>query len=345
MLDNELGFSQTFNAIPDPAFFYEKGADGSIYQIQINEAANNFAKGKIADHNGTDLEVLAENEEIAIPLGYVGVNLKEIASTVRQVLRTGVSVRIEQSIRVKSNGEQKWFMQDFVKASEKQVMLIAKDFTEQKKLESQLRRQKNELSQLAHVMAHDLKNNLFMISAYAKFLENKTQKTYARKINELALASNDMVQHSVALAEAGRVVSTTDEVDLKALVHDVAEASIPEGVIFKHDDLPKVRGDRLKLFQVFQNLFVNAVAHGRAAKIEVRLKAAESGRILRIINDGVPISPDCGFKDFPDPVDMNTGHRGLGLKIVKKIVEAHGWQVSLERAPKTTIRIIIPSDS
>lgn len=345
MPDNELGFGQTFNAIPDPVFFYEKGADGSIYQTHINDAANNFAKGKIADHNGADLEALAENEEIAIPLSYAGVDLKKIAMTVRQVLQTGVSVRIEQSIRVKSNGEQKWFMQEFVKVSEKQVLLIAKDFTDQKKLENKLRRQKNELSLFAHIMAHDLKNNLFKIAIYANFLEKNTQETYARKINELAQTVNDMVQHSLTLAEAGHEISKTDEVDLNALVHNVAESTIPEGVIFKQDNLPEVQGDRIKLSQVFQNLFINAVTHGNATKIEVRLEAAKSGFILRIINDGVPISPDSSSKHFSDLVVMNIGRHGLGLKIAKKIIDAHGWRISLECAPKTTIRITIPSNS
>ncbi|MFW9914083.1 MAG: sensor histidine kinase [Candidatus Thorarchaeota archaeon] len=342
MLDNESGLCQVFDVIPDPAFFYERGADGSIYQTHINEAANVFGKGRISNHNGVDLEVLAKNEEIAIPLGRVGINLKEIANTVRLVLRTGVPVRIEKSIRVKSNREQKWFIKEYVKVSEKRVMLIAKDFTEQKKLENQLRQQKNELSELARIMAHDLKNNLFKISTYARLLENETHPAYARKINELAITSNDIVQHSVSLAEAGRVVSLIDEVDLNSLVQNVAEACIPEGVIFEQDDLPKVHGDRFKLFQVFQNLFVNALTHGSASMIEVRIEVAESGHIVRVVNDGVPITPDCDFKDFFDPVASDGDRQGLGLKIVKKIVDAHGWQVSIEDSPKTTIRITIP---
>ncbi|MHA2233666.1 MAG: ATP-binding protein [Candidatus Hodarchaeales archaeon] len=98
----------------------------------------------------------------------------------------------------------------------------------------------------------------------------------------------------------------------------------------------------MKLAQVFQNLFENAVFHGEPQKIEIRRKDSEGTIQLLVINDGKSIPLELRDEIFrPGYTTKNGG--GLGLTIVQKLVEAHGWAIHLDTSPETTFRISIPN--
>lgn len=219
---------------------------------------------------------------------------------------------------------------------------------ERRKAEEVLRQQKEELSEFAHAMAHDLRNHLLSIQGYADLLQTTSYDlAYAEKIDLLAQNMNEMLQRSVILADAGLIVEKTDEVDLGQLVQEVAKTIIPQDVNFQQDELPRVLGDHKKLSQVFQNLFENAVTHGKASKIEVRLGDADDGFMILVSNNGVPIPAKDRKRIFERKFTTKEEGGGLGLAIVEKVVAAHGWTISLEPKPKPkpTFGIFIPSES
>ncbi|MFQ5980411.1 MAG: hybrid sensor histidine kinase/response regulator [Candidatus Heimdallarchaeota archaeon] len=216
---------------------------------------------------------------------------------------------------------------------------------ERRKAEELLRQQKEELSEFAHAMAHDLRNHLLSIQGYADLLQSGFDESYAEKINVLAKNMSDMLQRSVVLADAGLIAEKTDEVDLGHLVQEVAKTIIPKDVIFRQEGLPTVLGDHKKLFEVFQNLFENAVTHGKASKIEVHLREGDDGFTILVSNNGVPIPAKDRKKIFERRFTTKEEGGGLGLAIVEKVVTAHGWTISLEPGPELTFGIFIPSES
>lgn len=220
-------------------------------------------------------------------------------------------------------------------------LAVFTDITERKRAEEELKRQKAELSEFAHAMNHDMKNQLLSIEGYAEILEYDYDKNYSKKIRHLAQNMNELLRRSVALADAGLVIGETVELDLAALVRNVAKAIIPENVSFRLDNLPTVQGDREKLAQVFRNLFENAIAHSTPSKIEVRHQATANGTTILIINDGPPVAPEYQKKIFQRGFTTKK-KGGLGLAIVKKLIDAHGWDITLESGPETAFRIFIP---
>ncbi|MFW9914912.1 MAG: PAS domain S-box protein [Candidatus Thorarchaeota archaeon] len=217
------------------------------------------------------------------------------------------------------------------------------DTTERKHAEVRLGRQKEELSEFAHTMAHDLKNSLLSIEGYAELLETEYDPVYAKKISAIAVQMNTLLRRSVILADAGQIIEKSDEIDLSDLVQKTARAVIPENIVFTSNSLPIVVGDREKLAQVFQNLFENAVIHGQPNSIRVRYQRTREGGEILITNDGMPIPKENQEKIFSRGFTTKTG-RGLGLTIVQKVIEAHGWQIRLYKAPQTTFRIVLPAD-
>ncbi|MHA2367878.1 MAG: ATP-binding response regulator [Candidatus Hodarchaeales archaeon] len=91
------------------------------------------------------------------------------------------------------------------------------------------------------------------------------------------------------------------------------------------------------------NLVENAVIHGKPNSIRVRYQIAREGGVILITNDGTPIPKENQEKIFNHGFTTKTG-RGLGLTIVRKVIEAHGWQIHLDATPQTTFRIVLPAD-
>lgn len=213
-----------------------------------------------------------------------------------------------------------------------------------KKSEEILQHQKEELSEFVHTMAHDLRNHLLSIEGYAEILSDEPETQYVQKIRYLAQNSNEILRRSVALADAGLIIEKSDVVDLTRLARDVAEAILPGHILFELDDLPTVKGDAAKLSQVFHNIFENAVIHGKPSKIAVKRREEEQKSIVSIINDGERIIPEVRARIFQHGFTIEEKRGGLGLRIIQRIVEAHGRQIALEENPKTIFNLIIPAD-
>ncbi|MFX0117106.1 MAG: PAS domain S-box protein, partial [Candidatus Hodarchaeota archaeon] len=224
------------------------------------------------------------------------------------------------------------------------VLAVFTEITERKQAEEELRKQKEELSHFARAMAHDLRNSLHGIQGFAKLLAKKYDKSYTEKIINYTNKMTDLLRRSVDLADAGLVVEKTDSIDLNPLVRNVADSTIPESIQFEHDVLPTVVGDRVKVVQIFQNLFENAVLHAEPDKIRVKRNDSDEGCHILIINDGKPIPSDYRSDIFARDFSVQKDGRGIGMTIISRLVEAHGWQIFLEEdTAETTFHIIIPT--
>ncbi|MHA2365211.1 MAG: PAS domain S-box protein [Candidatus Hodarchaeales archaeon] len=225
---------------------------------------------------------------------------------------------------------------------------LARDITSYKITEEKLKNQRDEFSSFAHVMAHDLRNFLQAIDSYAQVLMvNQTyHEKYLKKIRKQVTNINELLGRSLTLADAGKSIEKTGQVDLNTIIKDVAEVVIPqEEIEFIIDNLPIVNGDYEKIVQIFKNLLENAVIHGKPLKIEIKATKGKINNNIRIINDGIPIEKEIGRKifDLKSSFDKHKGG-GLGMQIVKKLVDAHGWEIRLENKPQTTFLISIPRE-
>jgi len=217
------------------------------------------------------------------------------------------------------------------------------DITERKKVEDEISKQKDELSDFAHFMGHDIRNSLAAIEGYVDQLKEKYEDLYFEKILRRTIYVGNLLEHSIELAEAGTTVEKTDQVNLDRLVSTVADVIIPKSIEFTKDNLGTIKGDNGKLSQVFKNLFENAIVHGKPNKVIVTKTEKKNKIVISISNDGKLINENITKKIFDRGYSTKKGSTGLGLSIVKKIIEGHGWKIAIDtKGTQTNFRVIIP---
>ncbi|TFG26318.1 PAS domain S-box protein [Candidatus Thorarchaeota archaeon] len=220
---------------------------------------------------------------------------------------------------------------------------VMADITQEKYALEMLRKQREELSDFAHSMNHDLKNIFHNMQGFIELVEDEKDLSHLKRLQSLIKETGEMLDHSVVLADAGLTVEENlVEVDLDHLVRLVAESVVPEMIEYIQDPLPIVRTDEMKITQVFRNLLDNAVKHGRPNKIEVRYNERNGTFCIMIRNDGKEIPEDMRSKLFLKGFTTSKTGYGFGLTIVKRIVEAHDWKIRYVSSGMTTFELIIP---
>ncbi|RKH70510.1 GAF domain-containing protein [Corallococcus aberystwythensis] len=159
-----------------------------------------------------------------------------------------------------------------------------------------------------------------------------------RQVKRQTLLVNDLLD--VSRLSAGKLELVLQSVELGSLVREVAERFEPEyarsGTPLELSLAPEVRGqwDRLRLDQVFTNLFSNALKYGRGNPVHVSLEMEGDRARLRVRDGGIGIAKEHLprlFHRFERAVsERNYGGFGLGLWIARQIVEAMGGHIEVE---------------
>jgi signal transduction histidine kinase len=204
-------------------------------------------------------------------------------------------------------------------------------------------------------VSHELRTPLSLIRLYAETLEmgrlksaEKAQEYYSiiRKESErLTALINNILDFS--RIEAGRKEYDFRETDLRELVHNTLESyryQIEQnGFCFEEkiaEDIPPLRVDREAMARSLLNLVNNALKYSQDRKfIGVNLFRDNGSVRLEVVDHGIGIPAHEQGKIFEkfyrvgDPLVHNTKGSGLGLSLVRHIVQAHGGEVQVESAP------------
>ncbi|HET8568405.1 MAG TPA: ATP-binding protein [Candidatus Limnocylindria bacterium] len=211
--------------------------------------------------------------------------------------------------------------------------------------------------------AHDLKTPLTTLVAQAQFLERKAERDPKAPVDREGLARivreakrlTDLVLEllDAARAEQGRLVGDREPVDLVELAREIAERQTEAARIVVEAVAPVIgQYDRHRIAQVIQNLVENALKYGgRTGTITVRVGQNDGEARLSVADQGIGIPPE----DLPHIFERfrrggNVDSRrftgmGLGLYIVRGIVEQHGGRISVESAPGkgSTFHVALPA--
>lgn len=221
-------------------------------------------------------------------------------------------------------------------------MGLKREIEERKRVESRLRAQKEELSQFAHMISHDLRGGFHNILGYMELLEDDFKSSFIGKVKEQVTNMQAIVEKSVILADAGLVIDERERTSLMSIFHTIEKVSDFQNTEFEVGTLPDIYCDGQKLMQAIQNLIYNAIIHGNATIIRAYIEEESEFIDLVISNDGVPIPKEIRKKIFQRGFSTKRGHRGLGLTIIEKIIDAHNWLFILDESEQTTFRIRIP---
>lgn len=212
------------------------------------------------------------------------------------------------------------------------------------------RKQIDELNTFNRHVAHDLRAPLAGLAGAARraaqaFDEGDVRlaKQLLPKLAQQAEKLASLVAELLRLAEAGDAPITSGLVDLRAIVEEsIAEVqslvgpnmTVPQFVVGR---LPTITGSAPLLRQVFVNLFMNAVKFAsplRPCVVEVHSGAPTPGQLaVHVKDNGVGFDAQQASRLFTPFARLHgpqySGH-GIGLSLVKRIVDRHGGHVSAE---------------
>jgi signal transduction histidine kinase len=227
---------------------------------------------------------------------------------------------------------------------------------------AELERSNRELDEFAYVASHDLKGPLQDVRNLSTWIREDLgaalpaeSEQHMQKLLDRVARMERLLDDLLAYSRAGRVSAPVEELDVRALIHDVlALTQVPPGmrVVVKADIAP-IRTPKAPLAQVLRNLVGNAFKHHDRSEGVVTIDVKDAGdRIeLTVADDGPGIPPefhDRVFRIFQTlrPRDAVEGS-GIGLAIVKKVVESHGGSVTIDSRGSrgTTMRFTWPKES
>jgi two-component system, LuxR family, sensor kinase FixL len=252
----------------------------------------------------------------------------------------GRKIPIIKSVNSVAIGGRRLLIESFVDIRDRKVM-------EEKnaRLIRELEMANTELKDFAYVVSHDLKAPLRAIGSLSQWLA----ADYREKIDENGRAQMDLLTSRVermqnliegilAYSRVGRVREQKDDVSLDAVVREVTDSLfVPPHIAVSVDTpLPDVRYEKTRLHQIVSNLVGNAIKYMDKAAGEVHIACTREGAFWKLsVRDNGPGIESRHFKKIfqifqtlqpRDKVEST----GIGLTIVKKIVEMNGGRIWVE---------------
>jgi len=235
------------------------------------------------------------------------------------------------------------------------VVIVILDISQRKRAEAErdrlitaLERSNKELDQFAYVASHDLKAPLRGINNLAQWIQDDLKSAMTQEVREQMQMLMGRVHRMEALIDgiltysrAGRVREQPESIDVGALLNETIELLSPTlpASIQVETRMPVVHTERVPLQQVFLNFISNALKHAMRPDVIVKVRSSEQDDAweFSIADNGPGIAPEYheriwGIFQTLRARDEVEG-TGIGLSVVKKIVESRGGSVRVESAP------------
>lgn len=210
-----------------------------------------------------------------------------------------------------------------------------------------LKRSNEELDQFAHIVSHDLKAPLRGISNVVSWIEEDHKEELTPKVSEYmelikgrVIRAENLIEGLLSYAKADKEEIEKEQIALSSLVKEVLDTLPDMGhVKVEIADLPVVHGEKLWLFQIFSNLIGNAVKHnekpGPAVKIYYEEQPDHYEFFIEDNGNGIEKHYQRRiFTIFQTLKDRDSFEStGVGLAIVKKIIETKKQHINVVSAP------------
>ena len=273
-----------------------------------------------------------------------------ISCPAREVFETGGQVR---SVHKHRRGE-RVVVEEVVAsplfADDGEVSQVIAEFrriTERHQIEEELARSKAQLEYYVEAVSHDLRSPLVSLLGfshlfredYGALIDEKGQYCLDR-IEQAGHTMESLISDLLELSRIGRTEASKSLVDSRSVLADLYLELMPrldrEGVSFEFPKYPPLlMCNRTRLYQLFSNLVGNALDHMGSVDrptIRVEVKTLQDAHQITVSDNGKGIDPadhDRIFEIFQTLGPRSDGRRGtgIGLAIVKKIVETHGGRV------------------
>ena len=309
--------------------------------LEVNDAycqMTGYSRKELKKMSRADIEVVETPQETA---RYTD-KLLEMGSHRFETRKRRKDGRI-QIVEVSSN---------YSKLNGGRIYSFMRDITERKQAEEkqasllrEIESANEELKNFAYVVSHDLKAPLRAISSLADWLAtdyadkfDDAGREHMRLLINRVRRMDGLIDGILLYSRVGRVKETISAVDLSRLVAEVIDSLAPPAgiTVSIENTLPTVMAEPTRMLQIFQNLLSNAIKYMDKPAGKIRIACSDEGRQWKfsVSDSGPGIKQQHFGKIFQlfqtlaprDRVEST----GVGLALVKKIVEMYGGHVWVE---------------
>ena len=279
-----------------------------------------------------------------------------------EVIHSGQRRRVEE-IQSNHQGREYWVetIKTPIRNSQGEIIGttgIAREITERKiaeiereKLIAELETKNTELERFTYTVSHDLKSPLVTITGFLSYLEKDARsgnfESFNKDVDRIKHAvqkMQELLKDLLELSRIGRLMNDPVEISFGEIVKEalaVVEGQITSNHISVEfvDSGQKVHGDHIRLIEAMQNLIDNGVKFmGSQPNPRINIGTvmdAQNKPIFFVQDNGVGIESQYRERIFGlfNKLDSNTQGSGVGLTIVKRIIEVHGGKIWVESTP------------
>lgn len=306
--------------------------------LEVNSAFTNltgFTRNESINHYATDLQLWAnpmervQHREILNRQGY----LREFKAHLRKK-SSEIAVVLVSVSKVKVN------LQDC-------LLYTMYEITQTENLLNELKNKNDELERFTYTVSHDLKAPLITIGGFAGILERDVKSGKLNKMNQSIQRILDAVKKMerllnelLELSRIGRMMNEPQEISFAELAREAV--SLTQGRLRATNiqveieaELPIVKVDRIRIIEVIQNLVDNAskfMGNKKNPVIRIGAKHENNGWIFFVRDNGIGIDPAFHERVFGlfNKLDPNTEGTGVGLALVRRIIDFHGGKIWVE---------------
>ena len=276
---------------------------------------------------------------------------------IEEAIRDKSLFQIEHRVR-RLDGSQGWMLSRAVPMLDAEGRLhewigTASDITERKLAEEKLRESDRRKDEFLAMLAHELRNPLAPIGAAAELLQRtrldealvrKTSRIIGRQVAHMTGLIDDLLD--VSRVTRGLVTLDTSRLDVRTVMADAVEQVTPlvqsRRQRLRTEAPPHavaVEGDAKRLVQVIANILNNAAKYTQeGGEIVLRAEASDAEVVVEVVDNGIGMAPELVERAFDlfaqaeRTSDRSSGGLGLGLALVRSLVELHGGAVWCESA-------------
>ncbi len=232
--------------------------------------------------------------------------------------------------------------------------VIAHDITHRKKEEEEreqlimdLEAKNAELERFTYTVSHDLRSPLVTIKGFIGMLKEDLEngndeniKADLKRISGAADKMNNLLADLLELSRIGRIINESSWAPLNGIIDTVKEMLhgkiVNRKVVFRvPENLPKIYGDIPRIEEVLQNLIENSLKFfGNQDNPEIVINAEETEKkvIVTVADNGIGIAPEFHEQVFGlfNKLDKHAEGTGVGLALVKRVIEVHGGDIRIE---------------